>query len=231
MSNNQEQTNDQEQVNNIIESYDGDPDDLFYFQAPKGEEYEDLEDYEEDDYEGDEADVVFERETVFTEDGSVQGTVEPEVVYEVQKPITEIYEVQKPTTEVLYGNPASQQNTPSQGIDLNDPHYANFKLDPYYDFGQGPEPKAKSMNDKKDGEGLGIASLSCGIGSMLFMCCGIQYIFSVAALITGIWCLCLKMDWNKYKTMSVIGIVCALFPIFLQVVGVFMQIALMAAYN
>lgn len=230
MSDNQEQTNDQEQINSIIESYDGDPDDLFYFQAPKGEEYEDLEDYEEDGYEED-TEVVFERETAFPEGGSTQENVEPEVIYEVQKPISEISETQNSPTEVLYGDVLPQSNNPMQGIDLNDPHYANFKLDPYYDFGQGPEPKAKGMNDKKDGEGLGIASLSCGIGSMLFMCCGIQYIFSVAALITGIWCLCLKMDWNKYKTMSVIGIVCALFPIFLQVVGLFMQIALMAAYN
>lgn len=230
MSDNQEQTNEQEQVNNIIESYDGDPDDLFYFQAPKGEEYEELEDDEEDDYEEDETDVVFERETVFTESESEQN-VEPEVVYEVQKPITDVYVAQKPTTEVLYGNPAPQQNAPLQGIDLNDPHYANFKLDPYYDFGQGSEPKAKSMNDKKDGEGLGVASLSCGIGSMLFMCCGIQYIFSVAALITGIWCLCLKMEWNKYKTMSVIGIVCALIPILIQVLSLVLQIALMATFN
>lgn len=225
MSDNQEQTNDQEQVNNIIESYDGDPDDLFYFQAPKGEEYE------EDDYEDDDADVLFERETVFTEEESVQGNVEPEVVYEVQNPISQVSEVQDSSTEVLYGEVRPQRNTPVQGIDLNDPHYANFKLDPYYDFGQGPEPKAKGVSDKKDGEGLGVASLSCGIGSMLFMCCGFQYILSLAALITGIWCLCLKMDWNKYKTMSVIGIVCALIPILIQVLSLVLQIALMASYN
>lgn len=194
----------QENKKGIIDSYDGDPDDLVFFQPL------DVEEEDEDFEESWEAESYEE-----FDDAESEGEVQEEIIL-------------NPATEKLISNHQPKQpvlNGDAGGtIDLNDPHYVNYEPDPYYEYGYGPEPEAKKEEDKKDGSALGITSLCTGIGSMLFGCCGMSYILSIAALITGIWCLCLKSRWNSYKTMAVIGVVCALIPFLLMILGVSSQI-------
>ena len=109
MSENQEK-------NNVIESYDGDPDDLVFFQTPVDEEYE-LED--EDIYEDVDEEII----EIYKEPSS-----EPEVVYENEA--IEVTPVLKQESSEGY----EQFQGMTTEIDLNDPHYANYQLDPYYDF-------------------------------------------------------------------------------------------------
>lgn len=196
MSENQEK-------NNIIESYDGDPDDLVFFQAPIDEEY----DLEDEDIDEESVDIYIE-----------PSFSEPEVIYE------------NDTVEAasVWKNESSGSHEQSQGratgIDLNDPHYVNYQLDPYYDFGQGPEPEAKKMDDKKDGTSLGVVSLCTAIAANLMCCCGMNYILSLTALVTGIWCLCLKTSDKSARIMSIIGIILALLPFVLLVLNLFSTI-------
>lgn len=196
MSENQEK-------NNIIESYDGDPDDLVFFQAPVDEEYDLEEDLEDEEIE--EEVIEIHREI----------SSEPEVV---------IYE--NDTVETVSLNKEENQEnkqflTMTSGIDLNDPHYANYQLDPYYDFGQGPEPEAKKVDDKKDGTSLGVVSLCTAIAANLMCCCGMNYILSLTAIVTGIWCLCMKNTDKSAKIMSIIGIILALLPFAVLLLNLF----------
>lgn len=183
MSENQEK-------NNIIDSYDGDPDDLVFFQAPVDEEY----DLEEEDIE--ETVVEIQPEASFSQ---------PEIIYEnaeaEDRPL--LIREEAKSNEAVWG---------ASGIDLNDPHYANYQPDPYYDFGQGPEPEAKKVDDKKEGTSLGAVSLSTALAANLMCCCGMNYVLSLTALVTGIWCLCLKNTDKSAKIMSIIGIILALLP-------------------
>lgn len=202
MSENQEK-------NNIIESYDGDPDDLVFFQTPVDEEYE-LEDEDIDE------DVDEEIIEIYRESSSESS--EPEVVYE--NDAAGVTPVLKQESSGEY----EQFQGMTTEIDLNDPHYVNYQLDPYYDFGQGPEPKAKKVDDKKDGNSLGAVSLSTAIAANLMCCCGISYILSLTAIVTGIWCLCLKNTDKSAKIMSIIGIILALIPFVLVILNLFSSV-------
>lgn len=192
MSENQEK-------NNVIESYDGDPDDLVFFQTPVDEEYE-LEDEDIDE------EII----EIYEDPSS-----EPEVVYE--NDAARVTPVWKQESSEGY----EQFQGMTTGIDLNDPHYANYQLDPYYDFGQGPEPQAKKVDDKKDGTSLGVVSLCTAIAANLMCCCGMNYILSLTAIVTGIWCLCLKNTDKSAKIMSIIGIILALLPFVVLLLNLF----------
>lgn len=192
MSENQEK-------NNVIESYDGDPDDLVFFQTPVDEEYE-LEDEDIDE------EII----EIYEDPSS-----EPEVVYE--NDAAGVTPVWKQESSGEY----EQFQGMTTGIDLNDPHYANYQLDPYYDFGQGPEPQAKKVDDKKDGTSLGVVSLCTAIAANLMCCCGMNYILSLTAIVTGIWCLCLKNTDKSAKIMSIIGIILALLPFVVLLLNLF----------
>lgn len=195
MSENQEK-------NNIIESYDGDPDDLVFFQTPVDEEYDLEEDLEDEEIE---EEVIEIHREISSEPEVVIYTKESEPVnYAGIKSLTENDDGQKVIVE----------------IDLNDPHYANYQPDPYYDYGQGTEPKAKNPENKKDGSVLGTVSLCTGIVANLMCCCGINYILSLTAIVTGIWCLCLKNTEKTEKIMAIIGIILALLPFALMVLHI-----------
>ncbi len=212
MDENQEK---QEKQSNIIESYDGDPDDLVFFQTPKGEAYEES---EEDDSDN----TGFDNDWV-TEEGIEEGIEEEREIPNLQNPVTEVlYAKEVPAEEEITDIPKNG-NGPAQ-IDVNDPHYENYKPDPYYEFGQGPEPELKSTKSDNSQEVLGIVSLVCGIMSIVMVCCGFSFLLSLTALITGIVCLCSKTEWNQYKTMAVIGIVLAVLPAVFSILSFLIQI-------
>lgn len=210
------------ETNNIIDSYDGDPDDLVFFQTPAAEEDYDIE--EEDIYEDTYEDIYIEEMGSDTE----ASPSEPEIiVYEndVDYGNDIIYENSMKETGGSfmgegYSGEGQSRGIPSE-IDLNDPHYANFEIDPYYDLGQGPEPKAKKMDNKQDGSALGVVSLCTAIAANLMCCCGMNYILSLTAIVTGIWCLCLKNTEKSSKIMAIIGIILALLPFAVMILNMF----------
>lgn len=201
----------QENKNSIIESYDGDPDDLVFFQPPETED-EDYEGYE--DYEELEEEVVLEAGDRMQQEQSQAGQ---SVVMNVatEKLTSHMAKPKTDSVSKVEGN-----------IDLNDPHYANFEWDPYYDFGYGKEPEAKGMHEKKGASTLGIVSFCTGIGSTFLMCCGMQYVLSLAAIVTGIWCLCMKGNAKSTKVFAIIGIICACLPYVFLILSAVFQIAL-----
>lgn len=195
--------NENQEKNNIIESYDGDPDDLMFFQTPSDEEY-DLDD----------EDIIVEPAEVHKE----EFVLEPEVV-EVT-PDTE--PANHPWSRVPQESEYVQEVKAE--IDWNDPHYVNYQPDPYYEFGQGPEPKAQKVDDKKEGTSLGVVSLCTAIAANLMCCCGANYILSLTAIVTGIWCLCLKNTDKSTKVMAIIGIILALLPFVLLFLNLFSSV-------
>lgn len=208
-----------QEKNSIIESYDGDPDDLVFFQPPVQEEY-DMEEADSGEYEEAEMDQPVKSHDKAYEyeggEGKADALPEPEmVIYESES--TGILVRQNPEGLWDDGQPEGMTGE----IDLNDPHYANYQLDPYYDFGQGPEPKAKKTDDKKDGTSLGVVSLCTALAANLMCCCGISYLLSITALVTGIWCLCQKDADKSAKVMAIIGIILALLPFVLLILNMF----------
>lgn len=203
----------QEMKNSIIESYDGDPDDLVFFQPPEQEEMEEDDEFYEYEESEEEVEETLMIDNLPEKDSSIEivnGNASTDKLTSEMKQETVN---QNGTVSMVSGE-----------IDLNDPHYANFELDPYYDYGYGPEPKAKNTDEKKEATTLGIISMSTGIGSIFFMCCGIQYLLALGALITGIWCLCLKGNSRTTKTFAIVGIVCACLPFLFAVISVVFQI-------
>lgn len=119
-----------------------------------------------------------------------------------------------PDSQAVIGETAGSQAVAGEipenrGIDPNDPHYANYEPDPYYEYGYGEEPEPIGMpgGKKGDGTGLGIASMVTGICSIVFGCCGLQYVLSLTAIILGICCLTRKNKPQNVKVFSIIGIV------------------------
>lgn len=191
----------------IIDSYDGDPDEQVFFQPPVKDDTET--DYRQQiDPAGDKA----------LEDDRKQDGLEDfcRVV-----PV----DLEQGTAARTGQEHAEFVTTP---IDPNDPHYANYTPDPYYDYGYGPEPEAKKVDDKKDGGTLGVASLSTGIAANVLCCCGLNYVCSLAAIITGIVCLCTKGISTSERVMAIIGIILGLFPFLLLILNVILNIGSMA---
>lgn len=215
---------DEEMKRNIIESYDGDPEDFVFFQPPNTEDIVDEEDIEgEEDFEGEE-DVIYERELV--EEESEDAALVFEKLSPVQIKDTEpqeIYVRTEPESDLPVHTGGEMNSTVSMlrgEIDLNDPHYVNFKMDPYYDYGVGPEPKARNINANRDTSTLSIVSFVTGICSIFIMCCGFQYLLSISSFVTGIWCLCSKGNTTRTRVFAIIGMVCASLPILFVLVSI-----------
>lgn len=127
---------------------------------------------------------------------------------------------------VIGGIPDSQAVTgeipENRGIDPNDPHYVNYEPDPYYEYGYGEEPEPIGMpgGKKGDGTGLGIASMVTGICSIVFGCCGLQYVLSLTAIILGICGLTRKNKPQNAKVFSIIGIVLGALTLAVSVFGI-----------
>lgn len=186
----------QENNNSIIDSYDGDPDEQIFFQPPQTEKEAEESEYGEEQ----------ENRDIYDEQGSLRA----------QETADRRDSSAEPSSDSVREQMKASVPVAAPGvIDPNDPHYVNYKPDLYYEYGQGPEPKGKNMEegkDKQDGTTLAIISLSTGIASLLMSCCGSYYLFSAAALTTGIWCLCLKNKSKTNKILSITGIVLALLP-------------------
>lgn len=203
------------QNNSIIESYDGDPDELMFFQQPE-EEY--IEEYIEEGY-ADEDD--FNIEETDTENMEIE-----ESQTETINASTEKLTADKATNKAANPQLAHLKGNFDTSVDLNDPHYENFEIDPYYDLGVGPEPKAKTFRetsaDKSEASVLGIISFSAGLGCLMFACCGFQYILSLGALVTGIWCLVLKPSVTRTRVFAIIGVICACLPYVMLAIQLFL---------
>lgn len=194
MSDNQEYNN--EVKKGVIDSYDGDPDEQVFFQSP----------------------VRDEMQTEYRQQGDSTGDIVVESKREEEEP-EEFYRVVPVDLEQETASQSGQEDTEFvvTPIDPNDPHYANYTPDPYYDYGYGPEPKAKKVDDKKDGSSLGVVSLSTGIAANVLCCCGLNYLCSLAAIITGIICLCTKNISTSARVMAIIGIILGLLPFLLLI--------------
>ena len=90
-------------------------------------------------------------------------------------------------------------------IDITDPHYVNYKPDPYYEYGIGPEPK-RPRGRIGGPAGMSIASMCCGIGSLMLIFCGYGIPLSIVALVLGIISLNRKQNTTGGKAMSIVGI-------------------------
>lgn len=188
----------QENKRIIIDSYDGDPDDVVFFQSPNAEESQKDDGVKE----------------VFMEETTQEDLKENLREMVIQQLTEETVEDEKKQEEPE----AAPEHQPLGYIDVNDPHYANYQPDPYYEYGYGPEPKAKKLEEKQESSTLGIISFCTGIGSIFLGCCGFQYLLGLTALVTGIWCLCLKGNSKSTKVFAIIGIICGCIPFLMMLV-------------
>lgn len=184
-----ERNEEKKELNNIIETYDGDPDDLVFFQTEQ-----DI----EERWKQEQAESIWGGTTL----------TQPE---ELVQPDTHAQAGDLMQLDTYAGSELPKQAVPeNQGINPEDPHYAYYEPDPYYEYGFGAEPEPVGMSEKggDDGTGLGVTSMVSGICGILMNCCGLTYIFSLLAIITGICCLCRKYKSGTAKTFSIIGIIC-----------------------
>lgn len=108
---------------------------------------------------------------------------------------------------VLNQNGGVSQIRPVNPIDVNDPHYENYKPDPYYEYGIGPEPKRPGRGEEGNGvSGLAVASMCCGIGGLLFIFCGYGIPMAVVSLVFGIITVSRKNISKSGKAMAIVGI-------------------------
>lgn len=198
----------QDDRNMIIDSYDGDPDEQVFFQSPVKDEMAAESQRDSETKESTINDHEVDASSEYLKEFYANVPDEDESELQMQ-----IIREDQPAAEFVV--------TP---IDVNDPHYANYTPDPYYDYGYGPEPEAKKIDDKKDGSTLGVVSLSTGIAANVLCCCGLNYVCSLAAIITGIVCLCTKGITTSERVMAIIGIVLGLFPFLLLILNVVLNI-------
>lgn len=150
--------------NQIIESYDGSPEDVVFFRTPEQLVVDESERRRQEIW-GDEPDTA-ESETIHT---GTQGQ--------------------------------------SGGIDVTDPHYVNYKPDPYYEYGYGSEPQPKrNAEGGKNPSVLSGLSFGMGLASYVLCCGGISYVTAAGAIGTGIAGLMQKDKTTTDKVFSIIGI-------------------------
>ena len=225
-------TDNEQKLSSIIDSYDGDPDEILTFKRPDESLYvEDEEDAE--DFADDEPEYTWSRDDAWEEEEDYAEQLkpkEPETVWERPEDgftpednpedITE--ELKNPNISgldergvpIVNGGKTGGSSGKVEGtIDLKDPHYKEFTLDPYYDFGMGAEPKQPRVSSggqvRSKARGFAIASLSCGIASFTGMCCSsISVVTAICAIVFG--CIALgrkdEIDGGA-KGMAITGII------------------------
>lgn len=221
-----EKNSESRELKGIIETYDGDPDEQVFFQTVQDFEekakqkqaeaiwgevaFEENADFSKTEVvsreKSDNVEKDCDSESVKAEAGFVQS-VEGMQTAETMQTFGVLREAEgMQTTDVGNGGTIPV----NAGINPNDPHYIYYEPDPYYEYGYGtePEPVGMSENGKDDGSGLGMTSMITGICSLVLSCCGLTYLLSLIAIITGICCLNRKQKTGSAKTFSIIGIIC-----------------------
>lgn len=180
-----------------IESYDGSPEDVVFYQTPEQLELQESEKR---------------RQAIWGEEAEAAAT-EPE----------------NPQADTIYDT-ASVNTMGISGpgeIDVTDPHYVNYKPDPYYEYGYGSEPQPKKHIIEGKGQSvLSAISLGTGIASLLLFCCGFSFLISLAAVGTGIAGLCEKEKTTGTKAFCIIGISCGGLALATRVISMIYSIAM-----
>lgn len=180
-----------------IESYDGSPEDVVFYQTPEQLELQESEKR---------------RQAIWGEEAEAAAT-EPE----------------NPQADTMYDT-ASVNTMGISGpgeIDVTDPHYVNYKPDPYYEYGYGSEPQPKKHIIEGKGQSvLSAISLGTGIASLLLFCCGFSFLISLAAIGTGIAGLCEKEKTTGTKVFCIIGISCGGLALATRVISMIYSIAM-----
>lgn len=180
-----------------IESYDGSPEDVVFYQTPEQLELQESEKR---------------RQAIWGEEAEAAAT-EPE----------------NPQADTIYDT-ASVNTMGISGpgeIDVTDPHYVNYKPDPYYEYGYGSEPQPKKhIIEGKSQSILSAISLGTGIASLLLFCCGFSFLISLAAVGTGIAGLCEKEKTTGTKVFCIIGISCGGLALATRVISMIYSIAM-----
>lgn len=180
-----------------IESYDGSPEDVVFYQTPEQLELQESEKR---------------RQAIWGEEAEAAAT-EPE----------------NPQADTIYDT-ASVNTMGISGpgeIDVTDPHYVNYKPDPYYEYGYGSEPQPKKhIIEGKSQSVLSAISLGTGIASLLLFCCGFSFLISLAAVGTGIAGLCEKEKTTGTKVFCIIGISCGGLALATRVISMIYSIAM-----
>jgi hypothetical protein len=201
----------------ILETYDGDLDDLIDWnnKAAEIEQEESQNDMdsvkEEDDIErcltaeGKEVEwfnVRAESKDVFDEG------IEAEAEQTNQDETSVVFDKQSTETEVVKPQSVSGTTEKLYRIDPSDPHYANYEPDMYYEYGIGPEPKRPTKAEMQNGiTGLAITALCCSIGGILLMCCGYGLPLAIASIVMGIIILSKKRPFDSNKVMGLIALI------------------------
>lgn len=130
-----------------------------------------------------------------------------QMVSEIRAETTKL--IREDSYQPYHGQPGvlskEDQGAKIHPIDVTDPHYVNYVPDPYYEYGIGPEPK-RPRGRVGGPSGMSIASMCCGIGSLVLIFCGYGIPLSIVALVLGIISLNRKPNTTGGKTMSIIGI-------------------------
>lgn len=180
-----------------IESYDGSPEDVVFYRTPEQLELQESEKR---------------RQAIWGEEAEAAAT-EPE----------------NPQADTIYDT-ASVNTMGISGpgeIDVTDPHYVNYKPDPYYEYGYGSEPQPKKHIIEGKGQSvLSAISLGTGIASLLLFCCGFSFLISLAAVGTGIAGLCEKEKTTGTKVFCIIGISCGGLALATRVISMIYSIAM-----
>lgn len=221
----------------ILEAFDGDIEDLMTWSSPQVGKKGYPVDEKVDNWVSDEEPKDDGIERQMTADGRevewFNVRAEEQLTYEdpVSKEETVAVDITSPLTaqmnnSVIQGGMNSQQNAQQpmytgelgvisitgngsqiHPIDVNDPHYENYKADPYYEYGIGPEPKRPLRGEAGNGiSGMAIASMSLGIGSLLFMFCGSGIPMAIAAIVLGIITVSRKNMSTGSRVMGIAGI-------------------------
>ena len=196
----EEKLEEKKEQRKIIESYDGDLDDLVFFQTEQ--------DFAEQAKQK-QAESIWGKEEVSVQpEGNPDGQMVAGEISDSQAFIGGMLDGQAVAEGIKDSQAVAGEIPENRGIDPNDPHYVNYEPDPYYEYGYGEEPEPIGMpgGKKGDGTGLGIASMVTGICSIVFGCCGLQYVLSLTAIILGICGLTRKNKPQNAKVFSIIGI-------------------------
>lgn len=195
-----------------IESYDGSPEDVVFYQTPEQLELQESKKRRQAIW-GEEAEAAATGPENPQADAIQADTIQADDIQ-----ADTVYETASVNTMGISG--------PGE-IDVTDPHYVNYKPDPYYEYGYGSEPQPKKhIIEGKSQSVLSAISLGTGIASLLLFCCGFSFLISLAAVGTGIAGLCEKEKTTGTKVFCIIGISCGGLALATRVISMICSIAM-----